>query len=590
MYDHIEDVLVNDSKIAEYLPEPVWMDAEGNEVSEENGIGFKVKIKYNRPDLAICCDEVGCNISQDGDGEEGGTKYVCHVDDEPAKSTTKADSHFTCLGLTRFDGEPLMCVILLSGKRRNLMVETGINTEANVPIIGDLEKDGQYEFFRNNFGKGKLFPSGPTCTYKGKDVPCFVRFCDKGGMSGEILTEIFKTLDDLQLFDEDRENGLVPFMLLDGHQSRFDLEFLRYINTYPHRWNVCIGVPYGTAIWQVGDSSEQNGKFKINITEVKAMILQTRIDQLNHAIQLMRTDIIPIVNGSYSSSFGNVKTNKKALCDRGWFPFNRNLLLNSTIRATILAEQLEEELQSGLFPSIRCSTIKSDNTHHDVLNDTSTISTTSNNDVSYVGGLNFNDGIAHYCATTIMTATDRQKARSTAYKLKQQGDTLRQRLLKVNTKMTAGKLVSQCRTHHLGLHVLEQAEQVETDRLSKLDEKYKRDEFIYLRNCAKADAAIAMNEKQHDNVLKWKKEHILDLIRPLKIMGDKAMPANKPELYQRYLETRHRDRRTVDAAIKKEFDDSLLVIDNYNLGDADEISVDNDVKEKTQNEGITTSL
>ena len=151
-------------------------------------------------------------------------------------------------------------------------------------------------------------------------------------MSGEILTEIFETIDNLHLFDDDRENGMVPFMILDGHQSRFDLDFLRYINTYPHIWNVCIGVPYGTAIWQVGDSSEQNGKFKINITDVKAMILERHIDQLNHAMQLLRTDIIPIVNLSYSSSFGNVKTNKKALvCDRGWFPFNCNLLLNSTI-------------------------------------------------------------------------------------------------------------------------------------------------------------------------------------------------------------------------------------------------------------------
>ena len=40
-----------------------------------------------------------------------------------------------------------MCVILLSGKRHNLMVETGIETLSDVPIIGDLEEDGQYKFF-----------------------------------------------------------------------------------------------------------------------------------------------------------------------------------------------------------------------------------------------------------------------------------------------------------------------------------------------------------------------------------------------------------------------------------------------------------
>ena len=190
--------------------------------------------------------------------------------------------------------------------------------------------------FKNNFGEGKLFPGGPKCVFKGKEVPCFVRFCDKGGMSGEILKEIFETLDDLELFKKDREEGKIPFMLLDGHQSRFDLDFLRYINTYPHRWNVCIGVPYGTAFWQVGDSSKQNGCFNINLSQVKAAMLQTRIDELNHAMQLARTDIIPLVNQSFFSSFGNRLTNKKALAERGWNPYNRNLLLDPTVWATIL--------------------------------------------------------------------------------------------------------------------------------------------------------------------------------------------------------------------------------------------------------------
>ena len=39
MYDNIEDILVNESKIAEYLPESVWMDKDGNEVSEEHAFG-----------------------------------------------------------------------------------------------------------------------------------------------------------------------------------------------------------------------------------------------------------------------------------------------------------------------------------------------------------------------------------------------------------------------------------------------------------------------------------------------------------------------------------------------------------------------
>jgi hypothetical protein len=155
--------------------------------------------------------------------------------------------------------------------------------------------------------------------------------------------------------------------------------------------------------------------------------------------------------------------------------------------------------------------------------------------------------------------------------------------------MTAGKLVSQCRTHHLGVHVLEQAEQRENERLSQKAEKYKRDEFIYLKNCAKADAAIAANKDRPDNVEKWKRDHILDLIRPWKQPGDKAMPINKPELYQRYLETRHRQRRPVDECIKKDYNEALLVLDEDSVDD--DISIDSALKqEETPNERLPTSL
>ncbi len=46
-------------------------------------------------------------------------------------------------------------------------------------------------------------------------------------------------------------------------------EFLEYIDARPTKWNVNIGFPYGTSYWQVGDSSEQNGYFKVALTKAK---------------------------------------------------------------------------------------------------------------------------------------------------------------------------------------------------------------------------------------------------------------------------------------------------------------------------------
>ena len=62
------------------------------------------------------------------------------------------------------------------------------------------------------------------------------------------------------------------------------------------------------------------------------------------------------------------------------------------------------------------------------------------------------------------------------------------------------------------------------------------------------------------------------------------MPPNKPELYQRYLETRHRERRVVDLVVEKEYEDSLLVMDDFDMNDNDEVSVESETQQKLAND------
>ena len=95
---------------------------------------------------------------------------------------------------------------------------------------------------------------------------------------------------------------------------------------------------------------------------------------------------------------------------------------------------------------------------------------------------------------------------------------------------------------------------------------------------------MPLNTHQSEDVSKWNRNHILDLIRPLKREGDKAMPPNKPELYQRYLETRHRERRVVDLVVEKEYEDSLLVMDDFDMNDDDEVSVESETQQKLAND------
>ena len=131
MYLHIKDVLLNDSKIAIKLDDPIWVDKSGNKVDDEAmAFGCKTDIKIVRPDMAIMFDEVGCNLSQEGDNVNGGEKFICGPSDVPYQSSATKNTHFTTLAVTRFDGEPLMCVTIISGKKGTFLqrlASTGVN-------------------------------------------------------------------------------------------------------------------------------------------------------------------------------------------------------------------------------------------------------------------------------------------------------------------------------------------------------------------------------------------------------------------------------------------------------------------------------
>ena len=58
---------------------------------------------------------------------------------------------------------------------------------------------------------------------------------------------------------------------------------------------------------------------------------------------IIPTDIIPLVNIAWSKSFAREESNKHAIAKRGWFPFNRNILLNVEVRGTMTKGDHERE-------------------------------------------------------------------------------------------------------------------------------------------------------------------------------------------------------------------------------------------------------
>lgn len=105
-----------------------------------------------------------------------------------------------------------------------------------------------------------------------------------------------------------------------------------------------IGVPYGTSYWQVGDSAEQNGCFKMGTYKAKEALLRHHEDGMLGHLGIQPSDIITVVNEAWKGSFARVETNKKAIAERGWFPYNRNVLLHKDILATMTENEMNDDM------------------------------------------------------------------------------------------------------------------------------------------------------------------------------------------------------------------------------------------------------
>ena len=85
---------------------------------------------------------------------------------------------------------------------------------------------------------GKYHPVGPSCTYKGKTVPCLVNFYEGGGISWHILTSVLRNLYYLNFYENYRENGIISALLVDENISCFDTGFLKYICDENHKLTI----------------------------------------------------------------------------------------------------------------------------------------------------------------------------------------------------------------------------------------------------------------------------------------------------------------------------------------------------------------
>jgi len=118
MYDDVYECMV-ECGAARKLPEP----------SDQFVGDMKTKYELLHPAMCLVVDEVGSNISQRGDGHVTGTKYCCEHGTIPYNKASHNDRHFTLLGFTALTGEPVLCVVIISGILKAFEVEMGIDID-----------------------------------------------------------------------------------------------------------------------------------------------------------------------------------------------------------------------------------------------------------------------------------------------------------------------------------------------------------------------------------------------------------------------------------------------------------------------------
>jgi hypothetical protein len=529
MYDLVYDQM-DQAGVLEDLDEPVWMNLAGEVVSSEaESFGEKVTKIMKHPEYVLFVDEVGNNTNMKDDGRVGGERLLKAKGRKAEVTAATSEAHFTVLGFTAANGEPVMFAIIFAASEMTQELQLGVDIRA-LMVEGDDSVAG-------NYGPGKRYPGAPTCNFRGTVVPPFVCCSPKGGITSELLKSMLARMDSLNLFPRTAD-GPLPFLLLDGHGSRFQLPFLRYISDDDHKWKVCIGVPNGTAHWQVGDSAEQNGSWKMATTREKRKLVQFRIS-MGLPLNIRPTDAVPICNTAWKQSFARVSSNKRAIAKRGWQPLNRGLLRHPEVLKTKVSETTPPP------PRLATDTITMPAGSASVLSDmTNTVSSSENHSSnSLPKSLNLTSGYAGDFVTGMLQyAIKNEKNAENLTKRYKDGRTLKESLSQQeNKRFSAGSLFKANRVAISDIEVLEFMEEKEVEVVRVKNASIMKHTTEFLTNKKRAEEVLAKSKKPELMV----NSEIKALVKWKKRKGDDAIPSTKSLLLQRYRETMERRDQTL---------------------------------------------
>jgi hypothetical protein len=116
MYEEVYTHLVTAGLVVKHS-DAIWQNEAGDVVPYgKDGFGCESSYELKYPEWLAFMDEVGSNTSQAKYGNVGGQTYLCTKDGHPQNWAATKDTHFTLLGFTAANGEPLICTIIFTAK------------------------------------------------------------------------------------------------------------------------------------------------------------------------------------------------------------------------------------------------------------------------------------------------------------------------------------------------------------------------------------------------------------------------------------------------------------------------------------------
>jgi len=101
-------------------------------------------------------------------------------------------------------GHTVICAIIFQGESNEIPSSWTLGRDITVtdPVH---DQHGNIKQCEMNAGKGKFFTGGPTCEFRGAQIPCKYYITPSRGVTADILVDILATLDEKGIYDHEKE-------------------------------------------------------------------------------------------------------------------------------------------------------------------------------------------------------------------------------------------------------------------------------------------------------------------------------------------------------------------------------------------------